>query len=1112
MQGIRFRKTHSRGKEGWAALFWLSLASVVAPTAHAALYTVTTTADAGSGSLRDALAQAQASADLVNTIWFAPALDGQTITLTTFTNPPGSGAPNAVATRQFGPAAFFIHDGKSIIIDGAHRLAHGVVIARAADNPQRFRLFDIDTGSALALRGVTLRGGYAKGGDAGLGGGALGAGGAIFNRGTLSIENSTLDANTAQGGAVRAASSATGGGGVGGDATANDGGGPNGGTLSAGVGWGGGGRIPSDPPQFGGGGSGLGAPGSSGSSGGAGGFGAGSGGGPTAGVPGFAGGSGCASGGGSGGALGGAIFNDGGTLAIGNSTLTGNLALGGANERCSGATGFGYAMGGAVFNYNGRLSVRFSTLAGNAVRWGLSTGASGRNDGGAIYSLGNYACAAQGNVCERDRATLLVADSIVADNTYDSFSASSAGNDIYVGPGAFALLDGQSVSAGEGNMIGHQEGFAGHWLVTGQSPQLGALADNGGPAWTLLPAAASPVIDRIDPAQCAMRTDQRGVTRPQGSHCDIGAVEYRSAPQLSVSVSGAGSVSAAALPAPGSGAIAACTASGGSCTATYAGEGSAPQTVTLTASAAMGANFVGWGGDCTGSAVTSTVTLDASRSCQAQFTAAPVYQVTASVSGGHGGVSPDTQAVEAGGSPVFALLPAAGYRVGAVSGTCGGTLDEVGGTFTTSPVHADCTVVVHFVANLHEVVAVAGAGGAVAPAQQSVIEGGNASLAVSPLPGFHVDAIGGTCASGSLSGSSYVSGAVVDDCTITVAFAPNSYTVSAGTDGHGSISPASQTVAEGASATFTLLADPGYHIAGVDGSCGGQLNATSYTTAPVSGNCTVQAHFARDPSAALALSVCVWNSDGTCTTQDDYAAYGDSRLYVVTVSNSGAAAASDVMIAAGSLDLDAAATSWVCVGAVGASCTDSGSGPLSDHVVSVPAGGSLSWLVASRVRNDAPDAALVYQATLSRISAPVPQNAQQTAWLVIFRDGFESHAAAVGSVFDAWSGAQPYALRTPAVARDGLHALLSARAGDGAGFRVEWLCAGAACWLRLVVIDPTGGRASRWQMVDVGAEVQLHQVQGDDAGLSLLVAGATLFLPLHTQADGWLLSRDESDQ
>ncbi len=62
-------------------------------------------------------------------------------------------------------------------------------------------------------------------------------------------------------------------------------------------------------------------------------------------------------------------------------------------------------------------------------------------------------------------------------------------------------------------------------------PDVRALADNGGPTQTMLPAAASPLLDFIPAASCqddgasGVTTDQRGVTRPQGGSCDVGAVE-----------------------------------------------------------------------------------------------------------------------------------------------------------------------------------------------------------------------------------------------------------------------------------------------------------------------------------------------------------------------------------------------------------------------------------------------------------------------------------------------------------------------------------------------------------------------------------------------------------
>jgi hypothetical protein len=57
---------------------------------------------------------------------------------------------------------------------------------------------------------------------------------------------------------------------------------------------------------------------------------------------------------------------------------------------------------------------------------------------------------------------------------------------------------------------------------------LGALADNGGPTRTLLPAAGSPLLDRVDLGANACDEapeDQRDVARPQGAECDTGAVE-----------------------------------------------------------------------------------------------------------------------------------------------------------------------------------------------------------------------------------------------------------------------------------------------------------------------------------------------------------------------------------------------------------------------------------------------------------------------------------------------------------------------------------------------------------------------------------------------------------
>jgi hypothetical protein len=91
-------------------------------------------------------------------------------------------------------------------------------------------------------------------------------------------------------------------------------------------------------------------------------------------------------------------------------------------------------------------------------------------------------------------------------------------------------------------------------------PGLGALANNGGPTQTRLPQTGSPLIDAIPIGSCqgdgasGITTDQRGVIRPQGAGCDIGAVEVVPAalsPPTSAAPSAAALTPGAAVPIQG---------------------------------------------------------------------------------------------------------------------------------------------------------------------------------------------------------------------------------------------------------------------------------------------------------------------------------------------------------------------------------------------------------------------------------------------------------------------------------------------------------------------------------------------------------------------------------
>lgn len=78
--------------------------------------------------------------------------------------------------------------------------------------------------------------------------------------------------------------------------------------------------------------------------------------------------------------------------------------------------------------------------------------------------------------------------------------------------------------------------FSGAGDTQTDDPRLGSLARNGGPTETLAPTGGSAAIDGGDPTGCAdpagdglLTVDQRGMRRPAGVRCDIGAFEASAA-------------------------------------------------------------------------------------------------------------------------------------------------------------------------------------------------------------------------------------------------------------------------------------------------------------------------------------------------------------------------------------------------------------------------------------------------------------------------------------------------------------------------------------------------------------------------------------------------------
>ncbi|MFY9824168.1 MAG: choice-of-anchor Q domain-containing protein [Thermoanaerobaculia bacterium] len=223
------------------------------------------------------------------------------------------------------------------------------------------------------------------------------------------------------------------------------------------------------------------------------------------------------------------LYHPGYSVTIERSTLSGNTATG---------------AGGGLFVYHthgAAVTLRQSTLSGNSASSGggayfytpsnpvvvensTISGNQATGDGGGLFFYGslytgsdirsatiaNNTAGGSGGGVYLDRGSLPVENTIVAGNT--------AATDNDISGDSNYILDHDLVQDPGGAGITDNGGN-----IFGQSPQLSALGNHGGPTQTMLPAPTSPAIDTGTPA--VPPVDQRGVVRPVGAGFDIGAVE-----------------------------------------------------------------------------------------------------------------------------------------------------------------------------------------------------------------------------------------------------------------------------------------------------------------------------------------------------------------------------------------------------------------------------------------------------------------------------------------------------------------------------------------------------------------------------------------------------------
>jgi hypothetical protein len=139
-----------------------------------------------------------------------------------------------------------------------------------------------------------------------------------------------------------------------------------------------------------------------------------------------------------------------------------------------------------------------------------------------------------------------------------------------------------------------------------------------------------------------------------------------------------------------------------------------------------------------------------------------------------------------------------------------------------------------------------GAHGSISPGTVVVDAGTGQTFSITPDPYYHVaDVLVDGQSVGPV--SSYTFSQVSADHSITAAFAADSFTITAAAGNHGSISPTGGvSVDYGASPTFTISPDAGYHVTDVlvDGQSVGAVS--SYTFSQVSADHNITAAFAAD--------------------------------------------------------------------------------------------------------------------------------------------------------------------------------------------------------------------------------------------------------------------------
>lgn len=220
--------------------------------------------------------------------------------------------------------------------------------------------------------------------------------------------------------------------------------------------------------------------------------------------------------------LGGGIHNSG-ILTLTNSIIKGNSV----SVDAMGSNAGGVFNGGV----NSKITIENSTLSQNSSQGG--TGGFGNYWGVARLINVTISENDNGGVIQYGGGRTYITNTSIISNSHDSNDISlnvSQGeafltNTIIAGETSVNNCLGFINSAGNNLESGNSCGFSSTGDITNTNPFVGPLQWNGGDTQTHALRPGSPAIDAGNDSACPS-IDQRGVTRPSGLHCDIGAYEF----------------------------------------------------------------------------------------------------------------------------------------------------------------------------------------------------------------------------------------------------------------------------------------------------------------------------------------------------------------------------------------------------------------------------------------------------------------------------------------------------------------------------------------------------------------------------------------------------------